>query len=487
MKRELFIKFLSYPPIGRLVLNRVKQRVLKPFQISLSSVIENQERMLRDKFRRMEHTEIGRKLGIKRGKSLRELPITDYEFYEPFFSDPFPEAFMYPLEVYERMKTSGTAGKEKWFMMPRRLIIKSAYETGVSAIMLSTYDGEKITLEYGDTVYVNLAPRPFMGAVLLSVASGKKGRFPLLNIVPNLNLSFNEKVKYFINNSESLDLAVIQASILVSQIMSATKKKIKLKGIFCPDTSIAETYYDEIFRFAGVPPITFYNSTETLACSIPSMQHRLGFFLDWRRGIFEFIPVEKGVPDYDKILGIDEVEVGKVYQVVYTGFETELTRYNLSNAFKCIAKGDDILGVDHPIFKFHSRLEKTISLHDFTRISEDELVMAFRESGTRFIEFTARKEVERGLEYLTIYVETTGDEKAEEIQESLRKILYEKDRDYRDLVDFYGYVPIRIRLVPRGVFAEYLATKKATISKVDRINMRDEEFSKLSRLIEKSR
>ncbi|HIE14983.1 TPA: hypothetical protein EYP70_06895, partial [Candidatus Bathyarchaeota archaeon] len=233
MKKEILIKLLSYPTIGRFFLNQMKKKALKPFRGSLSSTIEKQERMLKEKFRRMERTEIGRKLGIKSGTDIEDLPLTRYEFYEPFFNNPSPGAFMYPLENYERMKTSGTAGKEKWFMMPRRYIIKSAYETGVTAIMLSTFDGEKITLEYGDRVYLNLAPRPYMGAVLLSTASGKEGRFPLLNIVPNLNLSFEEKVKFFINNCESLDLAVIQASILVSQILPKVKKKLELKGIFC--------------------------------------------------------------------------------------------------------------------------------------------------------------------------------------------------------------------------------------------------------------
>ena len=140
MREKLLIKLLSYPTIGRFFLKRMKKRVLKPFQSSLSSAIEKQERMLREKFRRMEHTEIGKKLQIKSGTKLNDLPLTRYEFYEPFFNNPSPRAFMYPLEKYERMRTSGTAGREKWFMMPRHHIVKSAYETGLPAIMLSTFD-----------------------------------------------------------------------------------------------------------------------------------------------------------------------------------------------------------------------------------------------------------------------------------------------------------------------------------------------------------
>ena len=43
-------------------------------------------------------------------------------------------------------------------MVPRSFILKSTFETVVPTIMLATHDGERITLEYGDTVYINTAP-----------------------------------------------------------------------------------------------------------------------------------------------------------------------------------------------------------------------------------------------------------------------------------------------------------------------------------------
>lgn len=484
---EFFLKLLSYPPIGRFALNMMKKNVLKTFQIPLDEMTEKQEKMLKKKFKKMEGTEIGRKLGVKGRTNLQELPLTDYAFYEAFFNNPSPNAFMYPLETYERIKTSATAGKEKWFMIPRNYIRKTIIETTFPIVLLSTYDGKKITIEYGDNIYLNTAPRPFLGGVMSSVGSGKSGKTPIFNISPNYNIPFKDKIKYFINNCEKIDMAVIQASILVSRIMPEVKKTIKLKGLFCPDTTIAEIYFDEISKFAGVPPKTLYNSTETLSCSIPSAQHKLSFFLDWRRGLFEFIPLNGGIADKDKVVGIDRVEVGEVYQIIYTSLETELTRYNTFNAFRCVAKRDDLLGIDHPIFKFHMRLEKAISLHNFTRISEDELITAFRESRIPFVEFTTREEIENGLEYLIMYVETTEDRRAEEIQELIHKRLYDTNGDYRDLVDFYGYVPVRVHLVPRGTFAEYLTKKVAGLSKVDRINMRDEDFKRLTQFMRKRR
>ena len=142
-----------------------------------------------------------------------------------------------------------------------------------------------------------------------------------------------------------------------------------------------------------------------------------------------------------------------------------------------------MLGVDSPIFKFHSRMEKAISLHNFPLITEDEIIRMFRENQISVVEFTARKKEDKGLEYLEIYVETSSSENAERIQQKIHRSFYSKNRDYRDLVDFFDFIPLKIHLISRGIFAKYLSTLKANISKVDRMNMKDDEFYKFSQLI----
>ena len=240
---EFILRLLSSPSIGRMALNMEKNKALRPFQIPLSSMCEKQEVMLRRKLRRLGSTEIGRKLGVKNGINLEKLPITDYEFYAPFFSNPSPSAFMYPLEAYERIKTSGTGGKDKWFMIPRDYLVKSTLETGIPSSFLFTHNGKEIAIGYGDEVYVNTAPRPYVGSVMISLVAGRGGKFPLFNITPNQNIPFEDKVRYFIHNCERIDLAVIQASILVSRVMPEVHKNITLKGIYCPDSAIAEAYF----------------------------------------------------------------------------------------------------------------------------------------------------------------------------------------------------------------------------------------------------
>jgi hypothetical protein len=474
-----FTKIINNPTVGKFLLKIMEKRALKPFEEDLRKTQEKQLQRLKHKFARMEHTDIGKKLGIHKETKLQNIPITNYEFYEPFFNQPSHSAFMYGLDAYVKMRTSGTGGKEKWFMMPKEEIKRSLYETSMSAIFTIFHNGTKPTFEYGDIVYINTAPRPFAGGFMISETRSISG---IVNVVPNTNLPYNDKVRYFILNYDKIDGAVMLASTLISQIMPVIKKPIILKGLFLSDSITAEAYKNEIAEFTGTIPKSSYQSTETLFSTVPSVQHPLGFMFDWRRGIFDFLPVKNGEVK-GEVCSIDQVEIGKTYRLIFTSFVSELTRYDTKDSVICVAKSDDILGVDQPIFKFGSRLEKTISLHNFTRIDEYELLTALKDIGVKFVDFTARVELIEGLEHLIFYLEQTSKMTAEEIKKELHRRLYEVDRDYKDLADFFNYTPIKVRLLPRGTFAKYLSRKIAATPKVDRINMRSEDFQKLLQLM----
>lgn len=472
-------KLLSNPTIGKTVFTIMKKRVFKAYNVSVEAALQKQEEMLSSKFGRMEETEIGRRLGIRRGAKLDEMPVTDYDFYEGFFKNPPANAFMYPIDDYEKVRTSGISGSEKWFMIPRISFV-NCWKTGLATLMAIFHDGENVTFDYGDVVYINVAPRPFSGGYVLSYLEPET--YGMIRLVPNINLSFKDKVKFFVRNHKKIDGAVMLASTIISRVMYEVEGPIKLRGLLTLDSQIAEIYRSEIEGYTGIPPRTIYATTETLNCTVPSVQHPLGFLFDWRRGIFEFHPV--GREESEKITREDlvrlgEVKVGEVYQPIFTSLEGEMTRYVLKDSVLCVARGDDILETDFPIFSFHSRLEKIISLQNFTRISEGELLMAFKHGNVQFVDFAVRVEVENGLEYLALYLEHTGNMSPDEIKERLHKYLYDVDRDYRELVDFFDYVPVKVHLVARGTFCKYMERKVASWGKVDRMNMREEAFKKI--------
>ena len=471
-------KIIGIPPVGKMVLEILKKRAFKSNQIPIGKALEKQGKLLEVKFKKMETTEIGRKLGVHKGLQLQSLQITDYSFYEPFFNNPTPSAFMYPLEDYLRVRTSGTTGKEKWFLIPQQAIKNSFRRTGLLALLASFHNGEKINLEYGDVAYVNVSPRPFLGGTILS-SSGDVG---FIKIVPNFDLSYRDKVSYFISNYEKIDAATLHASTLISQIMPAIGKPISLKGVSVRDSQVGEMYKEKIKDFVGCYPKTSYGSTETLICSFSSVQHPLGFIFDWREGITEFKPIKNNTP-MDELIGMDEVKVGGTYELVFTSFDTEITRLDTNDAFSCVAMGDNVLGIDYPVFKFEGRTDKVLSVQNFARVTEDELIKVFKNASISFVEFTAKTEIENGLEHLAIYVEVYQEDlPVEEVKEQVHKQLCKIDQDYKELVDFFEYVPLKIHLMPKGVFSKYVQERPG-MPRVDRINMVDEEFRKLLKLM----
>jgi len=236
--------------IGGALLNYFKRNALKPLRLSSKEIMKRQERLLSKKFNALERTDIGRKLGVRKGCRIKDLPVTSYDFYKPFFDNPIPSAFMYPLNDYQRTRTSATSGAPKWFMIPKKKI-DNIRKTMLTSFLTFSYNDGKFLMDYGDTVYINVAPYPYAGGIVLSEGDESPG---ILRIVPNLNLPYQDKVEYFIRNYDKIDSAAMLAASLVSKIIPAVKKRLKLKGLGVFDTVVAETYYDEIETFAGTPP-----------------------------------------------------------------------------------------------------------------------------------------------------------------------------------------------------------------------------------------
>ncbi|MDR1993662.1 MAG: GH3 auxin-responsive promoter family protein [Nitrososphaerota archaeon] len=469
-------RLIENPTLGKFILERLKTNAFDSFEIPLSKAIENQTGALTHKFEHLEKTTIGKKLGIHKKTDLKDLPYTDYAFYEPFYENPTQDAFIYPLEEYATLKTSGTTGRNKTILVPRRAMQKALRETALPVVFALFHDDKKITLQYGDTFYLNMGPAPYISGSMFNMGSKNK-RAPFLKLVPNINITYKEKVDYFILNHRKIDAAWIMASTLITQIMPKLKEPINLKGIIVMDDLIAKTHKDDIAKFTGTSPKTCFSSTETISPTIPSVQHSMGFIFDPRRGIFEFTTCEN--EQIDKTIGLEQVEVGKVYRLIYTDLIGEITRYDTANAFKCIAKGDNIINTDYPVFEYNSRLDSTISIMNFTRMGEAELFEAFHILGLNFVDFTTKLNMEQGREYLYIYAEVIDQNQNRITEENIHRYFYAKNPDYKLLSDSFTYRPIRLRFLPQGTFVNYLENRKGAFPKICRIGISDYELEQL--------
>jgi len=88
---------------------------------------------------------------------------------------------------------------------------------------------------------------------------------------------------------------------------------------------------------------------------------------------------------------------------------------------------------------------------------------AVASSGFSYVDWVVRKEVYKETPILHIYIEpkkhNITDER--EIATSIHEQLKQLNKDYADLERFFGYKPLKVTLLPEGVFGEYMTSQKA--------------------------
>lgn len=471
------------------IMSRIGMRILYPFVkhyalrfLQADRVSQRQRRLLKEKFRRASKTKIGREMGVTPQSLIEELPLTTYAFYRKYFVNPREGDFLYPLSDYVKLYTSGTMGKPKIFLLPKSAIWDNLKKTGLSLMLISTHDGEKITFEIGDVVYRNLLGGFGISGHLTGIFEKRSTGW--VKQVPDITMSFQEKVEYFIENYRKIDIAYMTVTTLLDEVYPRIGKPFHLKGFMTMDRS-ATALKEKIKEITGSYPKVTYGSTETMLSSLPSIEYPGSFFFDWRILYCEFLPEEKTMSlDQEKVVDPPEtvplidVEIGKRYQLVATPFKNDMTRYVTSDLLECVSKGDSILGTELPVFNFFSRTDKLVALHNFTRIAEDELIRVLKETNIPFVDFTVRVEQEGAKEYMVIYLELSSEMKTEDVTRLLHTEFIKFDKDYRDLKNFLKYTPIRVHLLPRGTFKRYLSLKKG-IPRIERIGMREERLREL--------
>ena len=440
------------------------------------NIEKKQRALLTDKLSKQANTLIGQELGGSKD-SLAKHPLTTYEFYQKYYENPQEQALLYPISDYLVTKTSGTMGKPKKYLLPKPAIIDNMMKTGFAITIISSHNGDRFTFEFGDVVYANVPGGNHISTHNVELGSRRAEMF--VKQVPDTNLTFMEKIDYFVNNHENIDYAYMTVPTLLDTVYPLIGEPFTLKGFMTQDSS-AEVLKDEIKKVSGNYPRVTFGSTESLAASLPSVQYPGCFFFDWRINYVELIPEEDKVPidsgridELPEIVYFTEAEPGRRYQLIVTPFAADVTRYVMPDILECVSSGDDVLGSSSPVFRYHARSDKIIVLHNFTRIIEKEILEVLQDEGIPFVDFVAKRETEGTKDYMTLYIElkTPMDEK--ELFEKITEGFHKYDKDWRDLSEYLEYEPLKIKKLEKGSFRSFLE-RKTGIARVDRINMRDE-------------
>ncbi len=470
---------------------RIVYQVLKPFiqrrafSFLHEKNLENKlDSLLNMKMSMLSKCTIGQKMGVTSTSKLEDLPFTAYNYYLPFFKEPHEGDFIYPVRDYVKALTSGTMGKPKTYLLPKTGLMHNVQTTAASIFFFATHNGEKPTFEVGDVVYTNMPAGNYLSGHIEKNIKKDSNDFVTL-VPPNPDgMTFDEKVRYFVDHYKEIDIAYMTITTLLDEIYPAVGEEFKLKGLFTQDTA-AGPMRKKIKKVIGCYPSTIYGSTETMFCGLPSIEHNGGFFLDWRILYPEFVAEEDTVDtdivtldEHPETIKFMDVEKGKRYQLIATPYRNDMTRYAMPDIFEVISLGDNILNTDQPVFKYYSRSDKLMVLHNFTRINEEELLQILSETEIPFVDFTARKEREDTREYMHLYIELADQMSEEEVYKRINDHLCEFDKDWNDLVTLLKYEPLKLTLLPRDSFKRYLRSREG-MPRIERIGMRDERFDEL--------
>jgi len=448
-----------------------------------SNVQEKQSQLIAKKLKMLSSSNLGKELGITGTSVISDLPITGYDFYVPYYKNPKDGDFMYPLNDYVKTQTSGTMGKPKVYMAPQIGFKENLKRTAMSLLFICTHDGEKMSLDIGDTIYANMPGGSFLSAFMGDSFNNNQS---FLKLIPenSKHMSFEEKVQYFIKHHQKIDIAYMTVTSFLDNIVPQIKDDLYLKGFFTQDVS-AGPMKEEIKKASGNYPKTIYGSTESMLAGLPSVQYPGAFFLDWRVIYPEFAKADDPLPqDLNKLeetpemIPLMDVKKGERYQLISTPLFNDITRYAMPDILECISLGDDLLSTDLPIFKYYSRSDRLMVLNNFTRISEEEMITIMKNAGLSLVDFVARKELEGAREYMHVYLELSHELSQEEAYKKLNAALIEFDKDWRDLSNFMKFTPLKITILPRGTFNKFLNAKEG-MARIARIGMRDERFKLL--------
>lgn len=427
------------------------------------------------KIRKVANITLGKELVVSGSTKISDIPFTSYELYKKYYESPAEAHFLYNLNDYLTSVTSGTMGRPKKYLVPKKALQDNLSKTAFASLLISSHDGEKVAFEIGDNVYTNIPGGSQIAALLTEI--GMKMNVGLVKNCPDPNLPFQTKVDYFIDNHMDIDMAYMTVTTLLDEVYPRIGEPFHLKGFMTQDVS-ASVFKDEIKKVTGSYPKTTYGSTETLSSTVASIENPGSFIFDWRIMYAEFIPEKDSItvdgPFSDvsiDTVSLSDVEPGKRYQLVATPYLTELTRYAMPDLLECVDTGDDVLGSDLPSFKYYARADRLIVLHNFTRIAEEELLSVLKESGVPFVDFTAVKEYDGAKEHMKLYLELSEPMEAEKVYRLIDERLTAFDRDWHDLKRFLKFSPLRIELLPKGSFKRYMQSREG-MTRIERIGMK---------------
>ncbi len=494
--------------VRRREFQRAWQRHCGFLDLSLEQFMAIQRRLLQ------EQLDLGRKSPLWRHifgdivdelavENMREqVPLTVYSDYEPYLQGRPNDILSRPIKDWAR--TSGLGGSPKWVPYTEEMYEHLGVCSITVGILCAAQTRGDVRIRPGDVVASNLPPRPFISGLALMASS----EFFDYHFIPPLDeteqLTFHERTRRVFELAMRDGMALLGAMTIVLVRMgemfeqgqqerrfslSMLHPKVlwrigravltarregrdyilprdlwQLKGLQCGGTDTF-LFREKIKYYWGVEPYEIYAATEAGIMAVQAWDRQDLYFLP-DTAFYEFIPHEEWVRERlegiapQRTVLMDEVEVGKRYEVVITNFYGgPFLRYRMHDLVEVVGIGNDALGIQLPRFQFVGRSGSFIDLSGFAGlIDEKTLLRALDQLDVKYMDWVVAKEFEGDQPYLHLYIEPQAGVtlNADELRYKLHERLKEMVVDYKDVESMLGYQPLKVTVLATGTFERYV-------------------------------
>ncbi len=434
------------------------------------------------------------------------VPFTTYADYCPDLLEKNDDSL--PVKPIKWIQTSGRSGEYpcKWIPVTEQFWSQAGLNFGAVAVFGSCRDRFDIAFKKGFKLLYAASQSPCLtGAVAhklnedfdfkflpelneseqlqfeqrvakgvsLALSGGMDGFFGLASIL----VAIGEKIKQGSGSTKKSKI-LLNPPILLRYIKGIIKSKISRRKLLPKDLwslkvmasmgTDSVVYRNRIKELWGRYPLDVYGNTETTILATQTWDYdKMVFFPNLN--FLEFIPEQEHLlqqmnPGYKpKTILLDEVKAGESYELVITNFHGgALIRYRLGDMIRVTALNNEKLEINLPQISFERRADDLIDL-GLIRLTERVIWQALENTGIPYTGWTARKEINQKKSMLHLYVELKdGFEISEKrlalmIYDHIKKIddgLYVY-RDIESLENLIDFKPIKVTILPNGVFSDY--------------------------------
>lgn len=409
----------------------------------------------------------------------RQVPLTEYEPFKPYIKKIMAgqHDVLWPGKPKYLAKTSGTTSGTKYIPISRESI-QHHLDAARNSLMLYVVESNDFSVFDGKMIFVSGSPElektgnvqtgRLSGIVNHHVPFYAKGN-QLPSYETNCIEDWETKIEKIVDETLQADLRLIGGIppwvlMFYEHIIDRTGKSIievfPNFNVFCHGGVNFEPYRAKLESAVGkkIPIIETYPASEGFIAYTDS-QNEEGLLLNLDGGIFyEFVPVNEVYLNNATRLQLKDVELGTNYAVVINS-DAGLWGYIIGDTVKFVSKNPYRLIVTGRIKHYISAFGE----HVITEEVEGSILNLASQNDLEIIEFTVAPQVNPpggGTPYHEWFVEfNKTPEKPMQFIADLDRSLQKKNIYYRDLITGSVLRPLKLNLMKRNAFRDYMKSK----------------------------